>query len=304
MNTKNEILSLKNKDCEIIFNADLKKFSTFHIGGKAKYLFITKTTNTLLDVCSFCKTHNIMYKVIGFGSNLLFSDKGYNGAIIVNRSHSYYIRKDCVYVDSGLSINSFLSILSKHELAGLENLASIPSTIGGAVVNNTGAFDCSFSNFVEYVECVKISNLNKRLKLKYDECNFSYRNSLFKSGEYIILRVKLKLFKSTKTEILSKMHYYSYLKANSQPINNYSAGSVFKRSLFSPAKLIDEMGLKGTKIGGAMISNKHAGFIINYDNATASDVKVLIKFIKNEFKKNNLKIEEEIEFVGYSKNSK
>ncbi len=297
---KNDILKLKNKDCEIQFNADLKKFCTFNIGGKSKYLFIVHTNDALIKVCSFCKLHNIQYKVIGFGANLLFSDKGYNGAIIVNRSKSFMVRKNCVYLDGGLSLGSLLSILASHTLSGLENLASIPSTVGGAIVNNTGAFDCNFGSFVEYVECVKQSNLTKKLRLKKDDCSFSYRNSLFKSGDYIILRVKLKLYNSTKEKILSKIRYYTLLKTENQPINFFSAGSVFKRSMLPPAKLIDELRFKGYSIGGAMVSIKHAGFIINYNNALAHDVLKLIRIIKRKIKEEyKISLVEEIEYVKY-----
>ncbi len=288
---------LNFKDCEVFYHADLKNFSTFHIGGKAKYLFIVNSLDHLVLVCYICKVHNIKYKVIGYGSNLLFNDNGYNGAIIVNRASKILIRKNSAYVNSGTSLGGLINTLISHSLSGLENLSSIPSTIGGAITNNTGAFGREIKDLVEYVDCIRLSDF-KKIRLSNTQCKFAYRNSIFKSGKYLILRVKLNLFKREKTEILADARDFTLKKFSSQPTNEYSAGSVFKRTLYSPARLIDELGLKGKAIGGAMVSNKHAGFIVNFNNARASEVKKLIHLIKREVKsKYNLLLFEEIEFV-------
>jgi len=343
----------------------LKDFCTFRIGGKAKFLFIAKDINTLIKVCSFAKAHNIKYKTIGLGANLLFDDLGFNGLIIVNKTNKILFRKastkeasyensksinssydltpltsqpsseinnlcynrndkchdadfnNCdnscnnlvisdktnscfAFVDSGVNVTSLIMKCYMRSLSGFERLAGIPSTVGGAVVNSLGAFDTNFSDFVEYVECYHKNDLTKKLRLSHDECQFGYRTSLFKSGEYIITKVKLKLNVDNPSMIRKRITEAIEKKKTTQPLDYLSAGSVFKRTNIIPAKAIDELGLKGTKIGGAEISTKHAGFIVNIANATSEDVKQLISLIQQKVKSaTNEEIEPEIEFVEY-----
>lgn len=278
----------------------LKDFCTFHIGGKAKFLFVATNSEELIKVCLYAKSHNIKCKIIGLGANLLFEDKGYNGLIIVNKANEILFRKNSVYASSGTHVSNLIMKCCLRSLCGFERLAGIPSTVGGAVVNSLGAFDTNFSDFVEYVECYHKSNLTKKLRLNHEECKFGYRDSLFKSGEYIITRVKLKLFEDDKTLIRKRITEAIEKKNSTQPLDHYSAGSVFKRANIIPAKVIDELGLKGTKIGGAEISTKHAGFIINTTNATNEDVKQLISLIQEKIKTaTNEDLTPEIEFVEY-----
>lgn len=279
---------------------DLKDFCTFKIGGSAKFLFVVHDTSTLIKVCLYAKAHNIKYKLIGLGANLLFDDLGYNGLIIVNKTNEILFRKNYIYVSSGIHITNLIMKCALRSLCGFERLAGIPSTVGGAVVNSLGAFDTNFSDYVEYVECYHKTDLTKKLRLNHEECKFGYRTSLFKNGEYIITRVKLKLFEDNQTLIQKRIKEAVEKKKSTQPLDQYSAGSVFKRGNIIPAKVIDELGLKGTKIGGAEISTKHAGFIINTDNATSKDVKDLIKLIQEKVKSaTNEDLTPEIEFVEY-----
>lgn len=281
-------------------DVDLKNFCTFHIGGKAKFLFVATDTNSLINVCSYAKAHNIKYKIIGLGANLLFDDKGFDGLIIVNKTNEILFRKNNVFVSSGFNVTNLIMKCCLRSLCGFERLAGIPSTIGGAVVNSLGAFDCNFSDYVEWVECYHKNDLTKKLKLSHEECKFGYRTSLFKQGEYIITKVKLKLFEDDKTLIQKRIKEAVEKKKSTQPLDQYSAGSVFKRGNIIPAKVIDELGLKGTKIGGAEISTKHAGFIINSHSATSEDVKKLISLIQERVKSTtNENLEREIEFVEY-----
>ena len=278
----------------------LKDFCTFHIGGKAKFLFVANNTTTLINVCLYCQTHSIKYKIIGLGANLLFDDLGYNGLIIVNKTNEILFRKNNIFASSGVNVTNLIMKCCMRSLCGFERLAGIPSTVGGAVVNSLGPFDTNFSDFVEYVECYHKSDLTKKLRLSKDACKFSYRTSLFKSGEYIITRVKLKLFEDDKTLIQKRIKEVTLKKKSSQPLDQHSAGSVFKRTNIIPAKVIDELGLKGTKIGGAEISIKHAGFIINSNSATSEDVKQLITLIQEKVKSaTNEDLSPEIEFVEY-----
>ena len=321
-------MCLKNK-IEVLKNESLKNFCTFKIGGNAKIIFITHSTRQLNKVCIVCKIHNIKFKIIGLGANLLFDDCGFNGAIIVNRSNKIRFEKNCVFADSGVNLSSLILSCCNKNLGGIENLIGIPSTIGGAVVNGLGAFGVEFSNFVGYVEC--LNEFGQKIRLKNADCKFGYRTSIFKEKSYILLRVKLKLnFLNSKT-IKQNMLICLNKKSATQPLENYSAGSVFKRfsiakenelknciscneneqfnnrefinnnliknvklnemnekinakSEIIPAKIIDELGLKGLKVGGAMVSKKHSGFIINTGNATSKDVKSLIDLINKKVK--------------------
>ena len=343
----------------------LKDFCTFRIGGKAKFLFVAHDTDTLIKVCLYAKAHNIKYKVIGLGANLLFDDLGFDGLIIVNKTNNVLLRKvntyevlyednrdinlscefnkstsiasfklnnnyrnhdnkchktntlkhdnnssnlcfndknnSCfAYVDSGVNVTNLIMKCALRSLCGFERLAGIPSTVGGAVVNSLGAFDTNFSDFVEWVECYHKNDLTKKLILSHDECQFGYRTSLFKCGNYIITKVKLRLFEDDKSLIQKRIKEAVKKKKSTQPLDQYSAGSVFKRTNIIPAKVIDELGLKGTKIGGAEISTKHAGFIINSNSATSKDVKQLITLIQQKVKSaTNEDLTPEIEFVEY-----
>lgn len=286
------------KNIELIKNADLKNFCTFKIGGKAKFLYIVKNNNQLINVCKYLTNHNIKYKIIGLGANLLFDDNGYNGAIIVNKSNKIIFKNNSVFVDAGVNITGLIMKCCLRSISGLEALSGIPSTLGGALVNNLGAFDCCIADFIEYVECYSKRNLNKKLILKNEDCQFNYRNSIFKSNDYIITKVKLNLKTDTPTLIQQRIKHYIEKKKSTQPLNYPSAGSIFKRGNIIPAKVIDELGLKGTRIGGAEISTKHAGFIVNTNSATSTDVKKLINLIKtNVYNSIGENLETEIEFV-------
>ncbi len=267
------------KKVDLYSNADLRQYNTFHIGGKAKYLFVVYDTQALQTVCFICKTCNIKFLVIGNGSNMLFDDDGYSGAIIVNRAKKINRRKNILYVASGTNINNVINYATKNGLSGLECFAGIPATIGGAIYNNMGAFESEIGNLIKSITCYD-TDTNKIIKLRKKDCDFSYRNSIFKSKNYVILSAELMLNIEDKNKIKELTKTYLTRKLTTQPISEYSAGSVFKRKEnLIPAKIIDELGLKGLTIGGASVSKKHSGFIINNNNATAKDVLYLIETI-------------------------
>ncbi len=288
------------KDCIYIKDANLKDYCTFKIGGQAKHLYITYTNTALLEVCNYCNVHNIKYKIIGDGSNLLFDDKGYNGAIIVNRTKKLRFVDNFVYADGGTNIGEIIQKSTQRNLSGFEYFAGIPSSVAGGIVNSLGAFDKQISDLVEYVICYKKNNLKKRIILKKVDCHFEYRNSLFKHEDYVITRVKFKLTRDDKTKIFERMKSCLNKKISTQPVDNHSAGSVFKRSTLIPAKIIDELGLKGKNIGDAQISVKHAGFIINNANARSKDVQQLIDYINDcVYRQFKQKFDLEIEYIPY-----
>ncbi len=270
-------------DFEYFKDADLKNYCTFKLGGKAKHLIEVKNTKALIEVCYKCKLHNIKYKVIGMGANLLFDDLGYDGVVIVNKSNQILFRKNCVYPSSGVNVTNLISKCIARNLSGIESLAGIPATVGGAIVNSLGAFNTNFCDFIDYVICLDLENF-KIVKLTNEECKFGYRTSIFKDGNFVILKAKLKFNYLENNKIRENFLFSLNKKITTQPLDYPSAGSVFKRTDVIPAKLIDELGLKGLRVNGAVVSTKHAGFIINENNASSSDVLKLIEIIREKIK--------------------
>lgn len=303
------------KKIEVYKNASLKKVCTFNIGGNANFLFKVHTNNAIKKVVKHCYAQNIKYKVIGCGANLLFDDLGYNGAIVVNCAKQCKIKGENIVANAGIKMAELIDITKKHNLSGLEAFAGIPSTLGGAVFNNLSAWGHELANIVVYVKGFYVppkkadivsyktsKNTNtkyfKTYTLSNKECKFKYRGSVFSSGNFIITQVKLKLDKSNKSRIEQNIKTALTKKQTAQPLGYPNAGSVFKRSNILPAKLIDEAGLKGTTIGGAQVSTKHAGFIVNIGNATSKDVKALIAKIEEViYAKYSATLEREIEYV-------
>ncbi len=285
---------------KVLTYANLSNFSTLKVGGRAKYVVIVYSVLYLLRVSRFCSDHHIKYKVIGFGANLIFSDAGFDGVVIVNYSDKLILVGNYILAESGASISSLITKSYNLGLGGLEDLAGIPSTLGGAVTNSLASGDSSISNLVVKVEVYKKSDLTKKIILFNEQCNFSYRNSLFKSNEYIITRVLLRLTPSSEQNIYNRIKSATKKKLSSQPLNYPSAGSIFKRDGNKiPSLIIDKLGLKGLSSGGAMVSRKHAGFIINYKNASAFDVSNLISKIKNIVKERlNICLSTEVEMVN------
>lgn len=269
------------KKLEFYANISLKEFCTFKIGGNAKHLFVAHTLNQLKSAIVWCKRKNVKFKVIGLGANLLFDDLGFDGAIIVNKANKIKILGGDVWAFSGTTVAELILATKQHSLTGFEHFAGIPSTVGGGIVNNLGAWGFDFGQNVEYVKLIDLKTL-KTTKLKNQQCKFDYRSSLFKNGDFVVLSAKFNLKKATKTEIENNLKTAITKKSASQPTDKPSAGSIFKRTNIIPAKLIDELGLKGKTIGGAQISTKHAGFIVNIGSATSKDVKNLISFVENE----------------------
>ena len=286
------------EDIKILKNQSLKDFCTFKIGGKAKYVYICNTTPALVSSIKHCKKKGIKFKVIGLGANILFSDKGFDGAIIVNKINKILFRNDSVFADSGVNVTNLIKKCYLRSLGGLENLSGIPASVGGGVVNNLGAFGSTISDFIDYVKVIDTNNLDKVYKLKKEDCDFNYRHSIFQNSDLVVLRVKFVLLKEQKSLIQQRIASAIEKKTSTQPLNYPSAGSMFKRSDIIPAKVIDELGLKGLIVGKAQISKKHAGFIVNLGGATSQDVKGLISVINYKVKDiYNTTFEPEVEIL-------
>ena len=286
----------------IKINEPMSKHTSFKTGGNADYYIIAKEEAEIKEVIKLAKQNQIPIYLIGNGSNLLVKDEGFRGIILKINIDNIEIdtKQDdsiIVTVGAGVKVMALAQILKQKGIKGFEELAGIPGTIGGANRMNAGAYGKEMKDIILETKCMnKEGNI---VNLSNDEQNLVYRGSIFKNNEYIILETKLKLQKGNIDEIQNKMNQYMTQRKEKQPIEYPSAGSTFKRGKgFITAKLIDECGLKGYSIGGAQISEKHAGFIINKGNATSKDILDLIEYTKRKvYEKFNVKIEEEIEVI-------
>ncbi len=286
----------------ILYNEDMKKHTTFKIGGPAECFIKIKTKEELKEILNIAKENKIPVTILGNGSNILVLDGGIEGITLTIQIEYIDIKQNGekykIYVGGGYKLSKFAQICLKNEISGFEELSGIPGTIGGAVSMNAGAHGKEMKDIVEKIKCVDINGNEK--EFSNEEANFEYRKSIFKGNSYIVTEVVLNLEKGKKEEIKAKMDEYAQYRKTKQPIEYPSAGSTFKRGKdYITAKLIDDAGLKGYSIGDAVVSTKHSGFVINKGNASAKDVLDLVKYIKDTIEeKFNKQIELEIEVVG------
>lgn len=291
-----------NIENKIIFDEPMKKYTSFKIGGTADEFIKVKDEQELKEALKYAKNKNLKITIIGNGSNLLVLDKGIRGLVIKIDIQKLEIEKKEKYaeitVGSGYKTMALGIKLMDEGISGFEELSGIPGTIGGAIFMNAGAYGKEIKDINISTICMDYDG--KIFELPNKEQEFEYRSSIFNKKDYIILETKLKLEYGKKEKIKKKMDEYLSSRKEKQPIEYPSAGSTFKRQEgVITAKLIDECGLKGFQIGGAKVSEKHAGFIINYNNAKAKDVIDLIRYVKEKvYEKYGIKIKEEIRIVG------
>lgn len=287
---------------KILFNEPMNKHTTFKTGGPAECFIKIGTKEELKEILKLAKANEIPLTIIGNGSNILVSDKGIKGITLKIQLEKIDIQEKNenieIIVGAGEKLGKLAQVCLQKEITGLEELSGIPGTIGGAVRMNAGAHGKEMKDIVKCVKCIDYQGNEKEFSNK--EMKFEYRKSRLKEENYIVTEVELILEKGKKEEIKEKMEEYASYRKEKQPIEYPSAGSTFKRGNdFITAKLIDEAGLKGYSIGGAEVSTKHSGFIINKGNATTQDILELVKYVKDEvYKKFNKKIELEIEIIG------
>ena len=309
--------SIVNEDCIkqieksidknfIKLDEPMSKHTSFRVGGNADAYIIVQNKENLIEVLKIAKEYNLPITIVGNGTNLLVKDNGIRGLVINYASSNFEIidankvDEYKIKVDSGVKNGVFVQFLLKNELTGFEFAAGIPGTIGGAIYMNAGAFGGEIANIVESVTYISLKDL-KIYTLKNEQCEFAYRTSIFEQDEdKIILEAIFNFKKGNKEEIAQKMDEFRNKRLSSQPLDKPSAGSTFKRGEnFITAKLIDECNLKGYKIGGAQVSEKHAGFIINTGNASAKDIIDLIKYVKTKvYEKFGVEIKPEVRIIG------
>ena len=279
------------------FNAPMKNHTSFHIGGDASVYVEPKNLEELKKNLFLIQKEAIPFFVLGTGSNILVRDNGFDGIIISSKNFaSLEIKKNKAIAGSGLKLSFLLASLIKNGLSGLEFLAGIPGTVGGAALMNAGSEEEGIGNFIEKIEIMdfsgKVKNIPKR-KLK-----FSYRNANL-SKYFFLSKIEFNLKDEDGNLIKEKMRKFLKKKKQYQPIEKHSAGCIFKNPPgLSAGKLIEETGLKGKKKGNAVISEKHANYIINSGKAKAKDVLFLMEKIQEKvYKKFQVKLEPEIKII-------
>jgi len=287
----------KLKVGKVISNPLMKNYTTYRVGGEALAIVIPDNTECLIKLLKYLDEKNIKRKIVGNGSNLIFKDK-YDGVIIkLNEFNNLDINDTIITVGAGYSLPKLCLKVAKLGLTGLEFAAGIPGTIGGAVFMNAGAYK---SDMGYVVSEVKVIDDNYQIRTLYNrDLDFHYRSSfLQKNPKFICIEAKIVLKKGDSKAILDVIEDRKQRRLMSQPLEYPSAGSVFRNPVNDFAgRLIEELGYKGKNIGGAYVSDKHANFIINKDNANSSDVINLINEIKNNVKEKydiDLILEQEI----------
>lgn len=296
-----DIYETLNKLGEVLKDEPISRYNTYKVGGIADYIFLPSSVENLIKALNYLKENKISFKVIGNGSNLIFSSKRYKGVLIkLDNLNNLEIKDNEVYVEAGYKTIKLANKLSREGYTGLEFATGIPGTIGGAVFMNAGAYNSDFKGIIKSVTYLD-ENYNIKT-LNNEDLEFEYRSSIFKKErKQIILSTTLLLDKDDPKKIIEVVESRKKRRIESQPLDYPSAGSVFRNPEGNYAgKLIEDLGLKGYTIGGAKVSEKHANFIINAGNATGEDIKELIEYIQSKVKENyNIDLILEQELVNF-----
>jgi len=289
----------------ILRDEPLARYTTFKIGGPAKYFYVAKNEKELVKAVLAARKFNTPYFILGGGGNILVSDNGFEGMVIKMQGVRCKVQGRRIVAEAGVLLKDLVKLSVENELTGLEWAAGIPGTAGGAILGNAGAFGGEIS---QVVESAKILDESTVKELNSKECQFEYRNSVFKRNpNLIILSVEFSLKKGDKEKSESLINDYISRRKSTQPLEYPSAGCTFRNPPHnsqdkskSAGALIEELGLKGKQIGGAKVSEKHANFIVNVGGAKAEDVIILISLIKQKIRGHfGIQMREEIRYVGF-----
>lgn len=281
-------------------NEPMSRHTTFNIGGPADYLLFPSNMEQVAGIFVLLREYDIPHTVLGNGSNILVLDKGIRGAVI--KFHSPMSYKRCegsrIVAGAGAYLKHISRFAAENGLTGLEFACGIPGSLGGAVFMNAGAYGGEMKNIVRQVRTV--AHNGNIITYEEDELDFGYRHSVFQHNGQAICEVVMELQPGDRDEIQARIDDFTQRRESKQPLEQPSAGSTFKRPQgYFAGTLIDETGLKGLQVGGAQISTKHAGFVINSGNATAADVLQLIKEVQERvYAKNGVKLFPEVRIIG------
>ena len=278
----------------------MSKHTTFRIGGPADLFVAPENTDEIKNLIAICKEEEVPYFILGNGSNLLVSDKGYRGVIIqLYRSFGQItLKENEIHAQAGALLSGIAAMAREASLTGFEFAGGIPGTLGGAVVMNAGAYGGEMKDVLK--EVTVLTPEGEIVTLQAGELQMGYRTSIIKEAGYIVLEAVISLKKGDQDEIKSRMQELAGMRSSKQPLSYPSAGSTFKRPEgYFAGKLIMDSGLRGYQVGGAQVSEKHCGFVINTGNATAKDVTTLMADVQRiVMEKFGVKLEPEVKFLG------
>lgn len=284
----------------LLFHEPMSKYTTFRVGGEAECMIIVETKDELAQIISYLVRLEQDYFVLGNGSNLLVGDKGYRGIIVKmgKRMGGIRVEQNYIAVGAGAPLSLVAAVAKEKGLSGLEFAAGIPGTVGGAIVMNAGAYGGEMKQIVQMVRVM--DKEGQILTLDNDTMEFGYRTSIIRDRPFIVLGAVLKLTPGNEEEIGARMEELMKQRKSKQPLEYPSAGSTFKRPEgYYAGKLIMDAGLRGYRIGGAQVSEKHCGFVINVGGATAADIKEVIEEIQERVRDRfHVRLETEVVFLG------
>lgn len=275
-------------------NVDVAKYHTYGIHVQARYLIEVYSSSDLVEAVRKANKQHMQYVILGRGSNVLFKSSVYPGLVIINKTSTITVDGTCVVAESGVNTQILARKTARIGLSGLQWLVGVPGTVGGAVFMNAG---CSGKQMEDSLEYVNVYYEGKMLKLTKDECNFSYRSSLFQKGQYVILSACFNLERDEQAR--DEIHEHQKKRLLTQPIEKRNSGCIFTNPVgHSAGALIDKCGLKGLEVGGASVSTKHANFINNQKDASAKDILKLINIVKQRVKEQEgVELEKEIRLL-------
>lgn len=284
----------------LLFHEPMSRHTTFRVGGEAECMAVVETKEELSQLVSYLGRIEQDYFVLGNGSNLLVGDKGYRGIILKlgPRLSAVGVEKNHIAAGAGVLLSKVASVARDAGLSGLEFAAGIPGSMGGAIVMNAGAYGGEMKQVVQMVRVM--DKEGEILTLDNDTMEFGYRTSIIRDRPFIVLGVVLKLTPGNKEEISARMEELMKQRKSKQPLEYPSAGSTFKRPEgYYAGKLIMDAGLRGYRIGGAQVSEKHCGFVINAGGATAADIREVIEEVQERVKDRfHVRLEPEVIFLG------
>ena len=295
----NELLTVLDKE-KIFLDEPMKKHTTFRVGGPADYFVTPSSVEEVKNIVGLCKKENVPYYILGNGSNLLVGDNGYRGVMIqiYKEMSAIVVEGEVIRVQAGALLSRIGAAALEAELQGFEFAAGIPGTMGGAVVMNAGAYGGEMKDVL--VDATVLTPEGEVLVLKNEELELGYRTSVIAKKDYIVLEATVKLAKGCKEEIRGKMDELKVQRVTKQPLEYPSAGSTFKRPAgYFAGKLIQDAGLRGFTVGGAQVSEKHCGFVINRGDATAADIVELMKQVSEKVREQfGVELEAEVKRLG------
>ena len=296
----NYIEELKNICGTVLLNEPMSLHTSFRTGGPAEVFIKAESTENIISAIDIAKKYNKQYIITGNGSNILVKDGGIDGIVINigNEMNKIKCEGTKIYAQAGAMLSALATAAADEELTGLEFASGIPGTVGGAVFMNAGAYDGEIKDVIEYADVIDSEGNTHRLTK--DELELSYRHSVIDDKNMIVVGAMFNLNKGIKKNITDKMADFAKRRRDKQPLNYPSAGSTFKRPEgYFAGKLIEDSGLKGKTVGGAQVSEKHAGFVVNIGNATSSDIIALMDgCIETVYNKFGVKLEPEVRILG------